>query len=91
MLLEAESVSPLFYENATEAYLAGCAVLNENPGKYRRQNCLHGTNHPGQPAEMQLSSLRESQPLGIFRGFLLSPCEVTLQGSCSAQALRLLP
>lgn len=40
MLLEAESIVPLFYENATEAYLAGCAVLNNNTGKYRRQLSL---------------------------------------------------
>lgn len=31
---------PLFYENATEAYLAGCAVLSNNTGKHRRQLSL---------------------------------------------------
>lgn len=40
MLLETESMFPLFYENATEAYLAGCAVLNNSTGKYRRQLSL---------------------------------------------------
>lgn len=40
MLLETESMFPLFYENATEVYLAGCAVLNNSTGKYRRQLSL---------------------------------------------------
>lgn len=40
MLLETESMFPLFYENATAAYLAGCAVLNNSTGKYRRQLSL---------------------------------------------------
>lgn len=67
-----QRASPLFYENAAEAYLAGCAVLNENPGKYGRQNSLHGTNHPGQPAERQLSSEGITAPRDL-QGFSLVP------------------
>ena len=41
MLLEAESIFPLFYENTTEAYLlVGCGVINNSTGKYRRQLSL---------------------------------------------------
>lgn len=37
MLLEAESIFPLFYENTTEAYLlVGCGAINNSTGKYRR-------------------------------------------------------
>lgn len=77
MLLEAESIFPLFYENATEAYLAGCAVLNNNTGEYRRQLSLPMVitlvDLLKSSMPLTLSSLGKSQTLGIFKCFMVVP------------------